>query len=527
MRRTWLLITIFSAACGQGTSGGGVGVPVRPIRPEDRVLLGDFSRVNAVASSFDRVFVAYPTALGIYRPLERRWEVPRSPSEPRLLSTVFAAVIDGVDQSVWLATPEGWLHYRPEIDQWQRGFIPGRVQIIAIDAADPSRGVWFQTSSGWYVQSRYGGAAVPATPPRTLRPATTVDDAMRDLPQLRSLAPTLALGPRLVQGRLTAAAPAPDASGWYIGTSSRGLLYFDRMGVQAQLFGLGLPSEVVGALVATTDGVWVATDATPAAGAQLTWLSGDLTHSERVAGLPTTGLPFDAVRRLLLGDQLLWVGSDRGLLRVTLPGGDFRRFDEGSGLPDQRVTSLVQRRGRLVVGTLRGLAEEVTPGVIDRRATKYFGAVYALAARGDTVWAGTTNGLAAMLPGDDDLRIPDGLRQLGLGNSPVYGVGYVADTLVAMTADRLLWRDPRSGVWTPGPVLSEQAGRLTVMYADDDGVWVAGLRGAALVRPTLGALRVLQIPGDLPDQVTAIARSGHHLWIGTVQGLVRYLLEVR
>ena len=47
MRRTWLLITIFSAACGQGTSGGGVGVPVRPIRPEDRVLLGDFSRVNA------------------------------------------------------------------------------------------------------------------------------------------------------------------------------------------------------------------------------------------------------------------------------------------------------------------------------------------------------------------------------------------------------------------------------------------------------------------------------------------------
>ena len=527
MRRASLLLLLTCAACGPGMSVAGTGTPVRPIRPEDRVLLGDFSRVNAVASSFDRVFVAYPTALGIYRPIERRWDVPRAPSEPRLLRTVFAAVIDGVDQSAWLATPDGWLHYRAEIDLWERGLLPGRVQLIATDPADPGRGIWFQTSSGWYVQPRFGGAAMLATPPRTLRPATTVEDAMRDLPQLRALAPTLAMGPRFSSGRLTAAAPAPDASGWFLGTSTRGLLYFNRMGAQVESFRLGLPAEVVGALAAIEEGVWVATDATPDVGAQLTFLSSDLARSESVTGVPTTGLPFEAARRLLLADRALWVGNDRGLVRVMLPGGEFTRFDEGSGLPDQRVTSLVQRRGHVVVGTLRGLAEEVSPGVLERRAPQFFGAVYALAARGDTVWAGTAGGLAALLPGEEDLRIPDGLRQLAGGNAAVFGVAYLADTLVAMTADRLLWRDPVSGAWTLGPQLATAVGRLTVMYADSDGIWVAGLRGAALVRPTLGALRLLQVPMDLPDQVTSIARSGRYLWIGTVQGLVRYLLEVQ
>ena len=47
------------------------------------------------------------------------------------------------------------------------------------------------------------------------------------------------------------------------------------------------------------------------------------------------------------------------------------------------------------------------------------------------------------------------------------------------------------------------------------------------MRPTLGPLRFLSVPGDLPDLVTSITRTRNHLWIGTPHGLVRYLLEVR
>lgn len=515
------------AACGAGTALGGPGMPVRPLRPEDRVVLGDFSRVTAIAADFDRAYVAFPGALAIWRPQSRTWDVPRSPAEPRLLASAGAMVVDPVDRSAWLALADGWLHYSPEVDRWDRGTLPGQVQAIATDPADPSRGIWFRTDAGWFVQPRFAGSARPASPPRTLRQASTVEDAMRDMPQLRALAPTLALGPRMVQGRLTAAAPLPGGTGWLLGTDRRGLFFFDRMGARAEPMPLGIPGDVVGALVALDDAVWVATDATLTTPALLTDLSADLARSETIAGLATSGLPFDAVRRLLLGERALWVASDRGLVRVALPDGTFERFDEGKGIPDQRVLSLAQVRGKLLVGTMAGIAGENDDGTFSQRAEKFFAPAYALVGRGDTAWVGTSAGVAAYLPGQADLRIPEGVRALTGGNAPVYGIGYLADTLVAMTADRVMWRDPASGAWNWSPDLSAVLGQLTAMHVDADGLWIGGTRGASLVHPRLGVMRPLLVPGDLPDQVTAITRTGRWLWIGTGRGLVRWLLDAR
>lgn len=520
------LAALLLVACGAGASIGGSGTPVRPIRPEDRVLLGDFSRVTAIAtSSFDRAYVAFPTALAIWRPQSRTWDVPRSPSEPRLLAGVGAMVVDPVDQSAWLALGDGWLHYVPEVDRWDRGTLPGQVQAIATDPMDPSRGIWFRTDAGWFVQPRVAGSARPATPPRTLRYASTVDDAMRDMPQLRALAPTLALGPRMTQGRFTAAAPLPGGTGWLIGTDRRGVFFFDRMGARPEPLPLGIQGDVVGSMVALDDMLWVATDGTIATPALLTQLSADLARSETVAGLATSGLPFEAARRLLVGERALWVASDRGLVRVALPDGAVERFDEGKGIPDQRVLALTQVRGKVLAGTMAGIAGENGDGAFSRRAEKFFSPVYALVGRGDTAWAGTSVGVAAYLPGEPDLRIPDGLRALTGSGVPVYGIGYLADTLVAMTASRVLWRDPVNGAWSWTPDLSATLGQLTAMHVDNDGLWVGGTRGASSVQLRLGLVRPLLVPSDLPDQVTAITRTGRWLWIGTGRGLVRWMLD--
>jgi ligand-binding sensor domain-containing protein len=65
---------------------------------------------------------------------------------------------------------------------------------------------------------------------------------------------------------------------------------------------------------------------------------------------------------------------------------------------------------------------------------------------------------------------------------------------------------------------------LTAFAATDDGIWLGGPGGAALVRPQTPPLRVLLAPSQLPGQVTAIAVRDDYLWIGTRSGLVRYLL---
>ncbi len=522
-----MALTVFAlGACAGGAIGPGAPVPVAALRPEDRVLLGNFSRVNAVASTFDRVYVAYPSALGIWRPIERRWEVPRAPAEPRELSRVRAAIVDPLDRSVWLATVDGWLHYMLESDRWDRGTLPGRVTAIAVDPANPARGVWFRTTAGWVVQPAIGPGSV-ATPPGTLQVAPTVDDAMRDLPQMRGVLPAALLGPQMVSGQVTSVAAAVARDGWFIGTTNRGLLFFDRFGVTPVQLGLGIPGEVIGAVLATGDGVWVATDAAQGGPAGLTFVDADLSGSVPVTGSPTHGLPFDVTRRMVAGDRTLWLGTDRGLMRVAINGGRIDTWDEANGLPDQRVTTLVQRQGRVIIGTPRGLAHVAGDGRVQRTAGAYTDAVYALAARGDTAWVGTSRGVFALVANDDDIRMPEGFRRLTGMTAPVLGIGYHADTLVAMTPERILWRDPVSGAWAAGPVLSTELGRLMVLHATINGLWVGGERGAGLVGPTSNVLRALRVPSDIPGRVTAIANDGTYLWIGTPFGLVRFLLAGR
>ena len=50
--------------------------PSRDWRPEDRTVIGDFSRVTSIATSIDRVYVTSPTSLVIWQPHFQAWSGP-------------------------------------------------------------------------------------------------------------------------------------------------------------------------------------------------------------------------------------------------------------------------------------------------------------------------------------------------------------------------------------------------------------------------------------------------------------------
>ena len=89
-------------------------MPSRDWRPDERVVIGDFRIINAVAATYDRVYAVSPWQLLIWRPGYREWEGPFEPPDPRLLQGVSAALADPLDNSVWLARPRGWTRYEPE-----------------------------------------------------------------------------------------------------------------------------------------------------------------------------------------------------------------------------------------------------------------------------------------------------------------------------------------------------------------------------------------------------------------------------
>jgi ligand-binding sensor domain-containing protein len=160
---------------------------------------------------------------------------------------------------------------------------------------------------------------------------------------------------------------------------------------------------------------------------------------------------------------------------------------------------------------------------VERLAPGYSDAVYAVFPAGDSVWVGTPIGLLLAVPDGQDLLRPDGLTSPSYQAAAV-DIATLGDTLVALTRDGLLWRDPRTRRWTLGANLSTLLGRLRRFVPDGAGFWVAGERGVGYARVNTPAVRSLS-ENDLPGPVSDLAIDEEYLWVATSRGLGRYRLE--
>src|SRR5215210_4056168 len=142
MPRLFALALLICPAMVQGQSF------TRDWRPEDRTVIGDYSRVNAIAASMDRVFIVAPGGVLIWNPQFQRWEGSFDPPDRNLLAQTFAGLADPLDNSLWLARPGGWVHYQPDIQLWDQGLVPDGIQSIAFDQDNPGAGLFLRTRSG-------------------------------------------------------------------------------------------------------------------------------------------------------------------------------------------------------------------------------------------------------------------------------------------------------------------------------------------------------------------------------------------
>jgi ligand-binding sensor domain-containing protein len=280
---------------------------------------------------------------------------------------------------------------------------------------------------------------------------------------------------------------------------------------------------VVGSVFGWVDGIWAATNRTPQTDATLTFVQQELERFRTLEGPPAAGLPFTQVRRLAGQGTSLWAATDRGLARIATTDGAVELFDESRGLPDSRVYAVVSRRGRITAGTRRGLVRVDDSLRVERLVPHFVDAVLAVFPAGDSVWMGTERGLVLALPGQQDVVRPAALASPSL-QAPVVALASLADTVVALTRDQMLWRDPGSGRWTLGPNLSGVLGGLVAFVADGPGFWVAGERGVGFARLATPAIAPLR-EGDLPGDASDLTVDSKYLWVATDGGLVRFRLE--
>ncbi len=497
----------------------------RDWQPADRTIVGNFTRITSVAASPDRVFITSPTAVLIWNPQFRNWEGPYWPREAGMLDRVFAGLIDPLDNSLWMIRTDGWVHFDPSIQIWERGLAPGSVLGGAFDLSNPLSGLFLRTSAGWLVAPRGGNIPTATQPP--LRPLSppTINDAIRANPSLASNSAGVLLDNRLRTARYTAAAQGFAGRGWYLGTWGLGLLYLSDGAALPERLTYGLPGDVTGAVFGAPGGVWVATDRTTVDDPAFAFVASDLTDFHWSQGPRATGLPFNQVRRLIGTGSALWAATDLGAARFEPETGRIDLYDRGRGLPDSRVLSIASRRGRVAVGTAHGVALINDSLRIERLAPSFQDPALAVLLSGDTVWVGTPIGLFAALPGEPDLLQPEGLKAGFAFRTPVFGLAWQGDTLVGLTRDRMIWRSPDTGLWNFSPVLSNAIGQLRALVPSQNGFYLAGDRGFCFARLNSPAILPFFIPGDVPGEILDLAVDDDYLWMATASGLVRWRLD--
>ncbi len=455
--------TLGIIACATGSVRPS-GVPTVMLGPDNRVVISDFSEVEAVAASPWLVFGATTHGLLIYDRLARRFRPPVTALDGYPAGRVRRAIADQTGNAVWLdlGTAGGYVRFDSDGRIWTPGSLPSS-------------------------QNN-----------RTL----TVEAALARAPLADAMRAAILTDARLRTHQFTAAAATPDRPEIFLGTNGLGLIRVDTQTGEWQVLTYGLLAPSVGAIALAPGGVWAAQRR------GVTWVSSDLT------AMRNSELTFLYSRRLLsFGDQL-WVATEQGVVRIDQATWQSRTWNF------QDATSLARTTEGLWVGTTRGLSiirvddqvDDVPPNGI---------ATISLLAAGDTVWVGTSVGLGQVLPGAGAITIPPELTGRATLRVPVYAIAQLDDTLVMATERQLLWRNPATHEWS-AVALPPSLGRPTALAGrPGGGLWVGGTLGLAQADLASGLLHVHPVPYEVPAAVRDLAVDRSHLWVATDSGLLR------
>jgi len=449
--------------------------------PEDRVLISDFSEIDAVAASPWLVFAATPHGLLIYDRTARGFKPPVTSLDGYPGGRVRRAVADPSGNAVWLdlggALGGGYFRYDVDGRAWTRG------------GGSPS----FGQNDG----------------------TLTVEAALASAPLAAAMRAAILTDARLRTHQFTSAAATPERPEVFFGTNGMGLVRVDKQTGEWDVLSYGLVAPGVGAVALAPDGVWAAANARPGQRRGLTWVASDLSATRPAeGGGAALGFTFLYARRLLTVANNLWLATEQGVLRIDPSTFRSRLFD----LPN--ATSLARAPDGVWVGTTRGLSLITADDRIMPMGPTGLPVTSLLAVR-ETLWVGTANGLGQLLPGVATVTTPPELAERPSLRVTVYALARLQDTIVMATERELLWRNPTSHEWSAVP-LPLNLGTPTALAADPNGgLWIGGTLGLAQAEIARSFIRVHTVPFEMPGPVRDVTADRDFVWAATDSGLVR------
>jgi hypothetical protein len=478
-------------------------------RPDDRVLITDFSQILSLARDNSTLYGVTPYGLLQFDLSSRRFKLPLTiedgyPARERPLAVAYAPS----SFTVFLGTAQGTVY---TVNTLAGRFddvahLPGSVlQIIApagsfdIYAGSPQS--WYRLRSGSYFPEPVQGA-----------PGVQLPGA--NDPYLRSMIGTAGSA----QGRFPAEVSALETdrtnATYFAGTRGNGIVELNTRTTERTRLPYGLNTRGAGAVAAWRGRIWFGGDTRTSLGSVV---SATTTLDDFRDNLPNSGAPSDIVVSMLATDSALWVGTVNGLFALSGPPGRERWQSYARAVPGQ-VSSIATAGAFVFAGTDRGVTRVSPGGTTDPVLTGRI--VYGLAPVGDTLWIASEVGVAA-LKLSTAASPAVALRGGGSPDVPVYDVRQAGDTLYAVTADALYRRGPQGWV-EPDRAMASRLGPFGRLRTDGADVWLLGSRGFAVKGARSAAWVYYMDTDDIPEApVRDLLPLGETVWLATPAGALR------
>lgn len=553
---------VLLGACAPASGGGNEGgpAPIAVSRAEERVQIGQFRRVQAVAVSRRFVFAASGAGIAVYDRQFERWLPPLTRANGFDDTQITVLAGDPVEEALWYGVPGAVVMYRPFTEQWQRTTVIGVPEVIAFERQAGAGGtlslsggdVFVRSGGRWTRISRIGLATAMAA-----APAASQLVVPPQLPEIYARFPTLRMQPeqllrattrdpvrvmepmRVISGAIS---PDRDSEVW-LGTDGDGLLRVDPTMGQGTALPYGLFERGVGALALAADGVWIGGLGDPlvntgSSRGGVIFASSDLQRWRWIEGTIAVPLVHRRTTSLVARGARLWMGTDRGLVRIRTNSADrgaemsdeVVQWNALAGLPDDRVLALAPRGEGTWVGTMRGLAWVSDSGarsaVVPSRVASGL-PITALQWTGDSLWVGTARGLVLMpaastldaggIVGDNSLVARDETQALA-----------ASDSVLLVATARDLWQLVRQPGQSMVRLASLDQGALASIAPivrvaiDAQSIVVAGRGGVLVQSRRTGAVRRVAAAGELLAPPTDVVLTRDWIWIGTALQLVRW-----
>lgn len=476
-----------------------LAVQQRAWRPEERVLIGSFHEVGALARDQRRVYSVVPGAISIYDFSAGRWDLPITLEDGvPSFDPPSAAEFEPVTAELWVGTRSGLIYrYRPmpfRVEVVTGGL--GAVQaLIALPSLDDY--VYAQTSAGWFRirRSSFTPQQIGQPPAEIVRAAqarSTLD------PALRAFTARLGVDSRGQRWALRASLPAERPNRFWLGTSGGGLFSFDAITGQADWKWFGTASQGVSALALTSAGLWFGGDGRGAR-AGVTRATPDLQSWEfddSQAGAPRVIFEF-----ALGNDQLV----------AATPDGVYAHGHSGW----RRLNSLAAHSLAVLKSVFAATRTEVV-NVSSGRSVLRAAQIQRVRAVRDSIWILAERTIFRHLP-EDSIWV----QSEGPASAEAFiDVAARGDTTLLLTDRSLYLHDGSRWSGPLGNVHAAGLGRLRSLALRDSSIWIAGERGA--LRWTPAATEVFRVPQDIPaGPVMQVLDLGRYVWFATPAGALR------